>query len=317
MNPSIIPNGLMVNTQTPLDRKVWVLTINEIKDLGIGNVKAYNYYKGLNIFCVEDRKVYIWDDVNDEHNQGLKKLLEDDFVYPLGWPEINDVVYSERSYNFFEFKSSSSDSYLIIKPEPVICTPFGDPENNEYMVSVQNGTIYQYKNTIINIEDFYIHNIVIDLNDIARIDLVALNKENGFVYKEGIAVPEGDQPTLPIADEGDYPYSYVFLLLGNIYTLNPNFDPSNYDLNDFSNNSNNPFFRLNNLISDKKHYVYDGNNNVFQVPSNEGDGHLIMVVANNVVIIDYDYDPLNKNVTIDKNWIFENDNIYLIYFKNI
>src|SRR5690606_17628508 len=107
MEPNLIPNGLMVNTQTPLDRKLWVKTLDEIKDLGTNFYKTFYYYRGVTILCLENLTEYIWDDVDLEINEDKAKLLEDDYTYPLGTPSVNDIAYEGKKYNFFIKESQS------------------------------------------------------------------------------------------------------------------------------------------------------------------------------------------------------------------
>lgn len=121
MEPNLIPNGLMVNTQTPLDRKLWVKTLDEIKDLGDNFYKAFYYYRGLTVLCLENLTEYIWDDVDLEINENKDKLLEDDYTYPLGTPSINNILYENRKYNFFLKKSDSdfkfTENFVVSLPD--------------------------------------------------------------------------------------------------------------------------------------------------------------------------------------------------------
>lgn len=330
MNPSVIPNGLFVNTQTPLDRKVWVLTLDELKDLGEGNIKAYNYYKGLLVFCVENRKTYIWDNVEDEYNISRVKLLEDDFIYPEGWPDINGIHYAENYYNFFEYNPSDLQGksfkkiivdgqafatqlfdaenegkfHLFIVNHPSVSNP--NPDNLKWQIEDE---IFEHNSYIYD----YIADELFEDND-SRIDALSYGNDGEIHYWKGV---EGGKPTYPNVPENHI--LKVFFLLSNdgVYTLNPEFTPGNYDLSEFNNQSESPFFNLKNLGTAVQYYKYNGGAAEFEVPNGEFDGHLMSVTADQVPILDYNYDPVQKIVTINNPeiWLMPGANVYITYFK--
>ena len=55
-----ITKSLNVATMLPLDYKGIVQTLAELMDLGTDSAKAFWYYDGLRVFCVEDRNIYEW-----------------------------------------------------------------------------------------------------------------------------------------------------------------------------------------------------------------------------------------------------------------
>lgn len=100
-NYSDFPQSLKVGNQAPLDAKTMVNTIEELKDLGIDNYKAFTYYRGMLITCLEDNKIYQWTD----NLQGKEKILPEDFVYP-NVPPFGGINYSGLIFNFVEFKGT-------------------------------------------------------------------------------------------------------------------------------------------------------------------------------------------------------------------
>ena len=107
------PQSLKVSNMSPLDAKSMVNSLNELTDLGQDDNKAYTYYRGMTIYCHEDKKKYEWTDNLKERT----KLLDSDFVYPRG-TEFDGVDYSGLSFNFVEYKTAQEDlliENLVIK----------------------------------------------------------------------------------------------------------------------------------------------------------------------------------------------------------
>ena len=95
-----IVGGLNITTQIPLDVKTVSLTESALASLGTGNNKAFTYYDGLKILCLDTRKTYEWREVQTgEENTGLLTL--GDFTYPNSLVTYG-VTYSNKKYNFFE-----------------------------------------------------------------------------------------------------------------------------------------------------------------------------------------------------------------------
>jgi len=113
-----IPIGLNITTQIPLDVKTISLTEIELSSLGISDNKAFTYYDGLKIFCLDTRKTYEWREVGvGEANTGLVTL---DFTYPNNTITFG-VDYSNKIFNFFEIPYAlSSDIKDIVSPNNTV-----------------------------------------------------------------------------------------------------------------------------------------------------------------------------------------------------
>lgn len=126
-----IPSGLKIPSQFPLDPKTRSLSEATLKDLGINNNLAYTYYKGLEVLCLAENKTYIWD--RADTNVGVTKLLVNNFVYPDNFI-VDDIVYSNKAYNFFlkpsvpkkvsELQNDSMYITLADVPPGTIVTPY-------------------------------------------------------------------------------------------------------------------------------------------------------------------------------------------------
>ena len=55
-----IPVGLRIPSQIPLDAKLTVSTLDDLRYLGDDNVKASKYYKNMKVNCLEDNNTYVW-----------------------------------------------------------------------------------------------------------------------------------------------------------------------------------------------------------------------------------------------------------------
>lgn len=113
-----IVGGLNIPTQIPLDVKTVSLTESALSSLGIDNNKAFTYYDGLKIFCLDTRKTYEWREVGvGEANTGLVTL---DFTYPNNTITFG-VDYSNKIFNFFEIPYAlSSDIKDIVSPNNTV-----------------------------------------------------------------------------------------------------------------------------------------------------------------------------------------------------
>ena len=109
-----IIGGLNIPTQIPLDVKTVSLTESALSSLGIDNNKAFTYYDGLKVYCLDTRKTYEWREVETgEENTGLVTL---DFTYPNNTITFG-VNYSNKTFNFFEIQSVlPSDIKDIVSP---------------------------------------------------------------------------------------------------------------------------------------------------------------------------------------------------------
>ena len=190
-----IPTGLIVPTQIPLDVKSHVSTIAELIDLGANNFKAFMYYKGLKVFCIENNNTYVW-----KESAGLTGgLLTNDFTYPDGIVCFG-VDYSLKAYNFF-LKTESLEIFSVGYGAPVY-KGFNDVTNQHEIKSIvvptdgnlemqenEKELIFRFKNIqLIDTESEEItlseeHNLytIFIVNEIPRIIFIPNNLPNGFI----------------------------------------------------------------------------------------------------------------------------------------
>lgn len=103
-----IPTGLKIQAQLPLDQKEYVQNEAELANLGTGYSKAYTYYDGLEVLCIEEGTLYKWREVQaGEEDTGL---VPADFIYPSALPTAFYVNYSDKRYNFFLVEYVTSDN---------------------------------------------------------------------------------------------------------------------------------------------------------------------------------------------------------------
>ena len=102
MDYSNIPTGLKITSQIPLNSKEWVQNEATLAYLGVDDNLAFTYHDQIEIFCLAEKTLYIWREVQPgEENTGLIPL---DFTYPLGLPNVYGINYSGKKYNFFLIK---------------------------------------------------------------------------------------------------------------------------------------------------------------------------------------------------------------------
>lgn len=142
MDPQNIPNSLMVPTQLPVDGKSWVASVHQISNLGLGFYKAFMYYKGLMIYCADNKTTYVWDEANE--NSGSTGLLTEDFVYPADAPEVNGISYASKAYNFFKVEETQKDRIIELS-EITVSESILKIHNTEESPSkwIINGNLYQ------------------------------------------------------------------------------------------------------------------------------------------------------------------------------
>ena len=113
-----IVGGLNITTQIPLDVKTVSLTESALASLGTGNNKAFTYYDGLKVFCLDTRKTYEWREREITDGDGL--LISDDFTYPNNTVAFG-VTYSNKIFNFFEIPFVlPSDIKDIVSPNNTV-----------------------------------------------------------------------------------------------------------------------------------------------------------------------------------------------------
>lgn len=101
MTASNILTALIVNGQIPLDGKTYFLTQSSMTNLGTGDQKAFTYYEGMEAYCNETKKKYIWREVLAEEDPDNPGLIAGHYTYPAG-AVAEGITYSGRSFNFFE-----------------------------------------------------------------------------------------------------------------------------------------------------------------------------------------------------------------------
>lgn len=113
-----IPVGLNITTQIPLDVKTISLTEASLASLGTNNNKAFTYYDGLRVYCLDTRKIYEWREREVGDGDGL--LSTDDFTYPNNIVAFG-ITYSNKIFNFFEIQYAySSDVKEIVSPNNTV-----------------------------------------------------------------------------------------------------------------------------------------------------------------------------------------------------
>lgn len=113
-NANTIANALLINAQIPLDGKTFFLTLNELKDLGNGNVNAFTYYEGMPAYCNEDKTKYVWRQVLEVESEENPGLIVGHYTYPAG-VTTKGISYSGKTFNFFKedmVKSSELETIL-------------------------------------------------------------------------------------------------------------------------------------------------------------------------------------------------------------
>ena len=100
---SDIPSGLRVPAQIPLDAKVYKLSQADLAYLGPSSNLAYTYFKGMIAYCALEQTRWEW---REPKFIGEVGLLPTNFLYPSNLI-IFGIVYSSKSYNFFQVITSS------------------------------------------------------------------------------------------------------------------------------------------------------------------------------------------------------------------
>ena len=163
MDYSNIPTGLKITSQIPLDVKKYVKDESTLAYLGVDNNLAFTYHDQLEVLCLTEKKIYQWREVQSgEENTGLIPL---DFTYPLGLPEIYNISYSGKTYNFFLKTYINSDniseyvSTIVGPPGPTGPTGPTGPQgpagaDGEGLENLQK-TVDVFPYTLTNADDKY------------------------------------------------------------------------------------------------------------------------------------------------------------------
>lgn len=140
------PQSLKVSTMAPLDGKNIANTLLELQDLGLNSNKVFTYYRGMVVYCHEDKNRYEWtDDLTDKD-----LLLSQNYKYPRG-AEFDGVNYSGLSFNFA--KQEAVGSSIIIDD-----------------IRTKNKSIKFSKTSLIALDGLVNHQLNIDL--IVSIDFI-------------------------------------------------------------------------------------------------------------------------------------------------
>lgn len=115
-NYNDIPVGLRIPSNLPLDAKLWIKSSEDLENLGFDNNLAYTYYRGMRVYCADEREIYEWMRVEDGNNLGLPNLPTSIFTYPAGYI-VNDVNYSNDTYCFFKIPQAWD---IVIPTPPVV-----------------------------------------------------------------------------------------------------------------------------------------------------------------------------------------------------
>ena len=97
-----IPTGLVINSQIPLDNKLYFLNEASLSNLGELDNFAFIYYKGMVAYCAQEDTSYKWKEIQ-EAEEGL---LNNNFIYPDNWIK-EGIDYSNRAYNFVAVTSGT------------------------------------------------------------------------------------------------------------------------------------------------------------------------------------------------------------------
>lgn len=200
--------GIYPNAQIPLDAKLYFKTISEMQSLGNNNYKAYSYYKGMVVYCVEDAKTYVWDEYDE--NIRYRGLLLNDFVYPQGII-VNGIDYSNKRYNFYEYPSEQipSDFNRIISGS-VYWDPPGYGYRSTPIVYSFNGSIYRIPETTLMLSP--------SDPDLNRIDVFVVDIEEGLKVIEGVPSLSPLEPSIDFTRQ---------LRVTSVYVSKGSTEPSN------------------------------------------------------------------------------------------
>ena len=103
-----IPTGLVINSQIPLDNKLYFLNEASLSNLGELDNFAFIYYKGMVAYCAQEDTSYKWKEIQ-EAEEGL---LNNNFIYPDNWIK-EGINYSNKEYNFVIVKSVTEQNNFV------------------------------------------------------------------------------------------------------------------------------------------------------------------------------------------------------------
>jgi len=86
-----------LQSQYPLDIKVWATNVLELVDLGVNNEKAFSYYSGMFAYDMGTNNIYRW--VQWDSSNVIQGLIPGGYTYPSCHK--NDLYdYSDKTFNF-------------------------------------------------------------------------------------------------------------------------------------------------------------------------------------------------------------------------
>tara|TARA_R110000772_G_C13310328_1_gene440553 strand:+ start:75519 stop:76034 length:516 start_codon:yes stop_codon:yes gene_type:complete len=142
MNYNNIPNGLLINSQVNLNPKVYFGTLVELADLGTADVLAYTYYKGMLVYCEEDKNWYVWRELQTPSD--ATGVVGVNYTYPASYVSFG-ITYSSLVYNFFPIHNAKT------------ITPHGDINIKKISTSTTDEVIEAgdyVVNTVLTNDDF-------------------------------------------------------------------------------------------------------------------------------------------------------------------
>ena len=117
-----IASSINVATMCPTDEKTFFLTLEEMRELGDSNAKAFTYYDGMIAYCLETRLLYEWKEVAFGENG----IIPATFAYPPN-TIVGEQDYSGRVFNFVVYNGSGGSSTLFFIEPSVNYTIEDDP----------------------------------------------------------------------------------------------------------------------------------------------------------------------------------------------
>ena len=88
-----IPTGLVINSQIPLDNKLYFLNEASLSNLGELDNFAFIYYKGMVAYCAQEDTSYKW----KETQEAEEGLLNNNFIYCY------NCLFFIHFFSFFSF----------------------------------------------------------------------------------------------------------------------------------------------------------------------------------------------------------------------
>ena len=197
--------GNNVTTMIPNDAKTWVYSKVQLQSIPSNSSVFFTFYDKMRVLCAAESEIWEWREAEENEEGGL---MPSNFIYP-SMPEINDVDYSNKEYNFFEIKNVTVSNLSEIVQLENIGTGQGvykqfNPVSRKY-------ELYSFFSNSLQIS-LDENRIVIDLPFVGvegSIPDLIINQDyiptyQDFInYYEDVYIPNGGTPL----EEGD-PFSY-------------------------------------------------------------------------------------------------------------